>query len=128
MDETMQPRMEVDENYCCGGPQCASRYSYLVARQHAWRKQLAFKNRRLAVGVFLGRMRAERWTAEEAAAQFDLPVEAVFEAIEYGDRHVPLLAAESAEDARSDRRAGRAHAVPIRRRKEGGTAPVHGKR
>jgi uncharacterized protein (DUF433 family) len=128
MDETMQHGMEVDGNCHCGRPQCASHYRYLVARQHAWRRQLAFKNRRLAVGVFLGRMRAERWTAEEAAAQFDLPVEAVFEAIEYGDGHVPLIAAEIAEDARAARRAGRTHDVPIRRGKEGGPAPVHGKR
>ena len=76
-------------------------YSYLVARPHAWRKQLAFKGRRLTVGQFLGRMRAEKWTPEEAAAEFDLPVEAAYEALEYGDRHRSLIAAEDAEDAAS---------------------------
>jgi uncharacterized protein (DUF433 family) len=78
-------------------------YSYLVARPHAWRKQLAFKGRRLTVGKFLGRMRAEQWTPEEAAAQFELPVEAAYEALEYGDRHRSLIAAEDAEDARAAR-------------------------
>ena len=78
-------------------------YSYLVARPHAWRKQLAFKGRRLTVGQFLGRMRAEKWTPEEAAADFDLPVEAAYEALEYGDRHRSLIEAEDAEDARAAR-------------------------
>ena len=78
-------------------------YSYLVARPHAWRKQLVFKGRRLTVGQFLGRMRAAQWSPEEAAAQFELPVEAVYEAIEYGDRHRSLIAAEEEEDARAAR-------------------------
>src|SRR5665213_35582 len=73
-------------------------YAYLVARPHAWRKQLAFKGRRLTVGQFLGRMRVERWTPEEAAAQFELPVEAAYEAVDYGERHASLIAAEDAED------------------------------
>jgi uncharacterized protein (DUF433 family) len=78
-------------------------YYYLVARPHAWRKQLAFKGRRLTVGHFLGRMRAEQWTPEEAAAQFELPVDAVYEALEYGERHRSLIDAEAAEDARAVR-------------------------
>ena len=57
-------------------------YAYLVARPRRWRKQLAFKGRRLTVGQFLGRMRAERWTPEEAVADFELPVEAAYEALE----------------------------------------------
>ncbi|MDB5071392.1 MAG: hypothetical protein JWM87_2503 [Candidatus Eremiobacteraeota bacterium] len=78
-------------------------YAYLVARPHPWRKQLAFKDRRLTVGQFLGRMRAEGWTPEEAAADFDLPVEAAYEALEYGECHASLIAAEEAEDARAAR-------------------------
>ena len=80
-------------------------YSYLAPRPHAWRKQLAFKGRRLTVGRFLGRMRAEQWTRDEAAAQFDLPIEAAYEALEYGERHRSLIAAEDAEDARAARSA-----------------------
>lgn len=78
-------------------------YTYLVARPHPWRRQLAFKGRRLTVGQFLGRMRVERWTPEEAAAQFELPVEAAHEAVDYGERHASLIAAEDAEDARAAR-------------------------
>jgi len=79
------------------------RYSYLVWRPHAWRKQLVFKGRRLAVGQFLGRMRAEQWTPEQAAAEFEIPVEAAYEALEYRERHATLIAAEDAEDAKAAR-------------------------
>lgn len=78
-------------------------YSYLVRRPHPWRRQLSFKGRRLTVGQFLGRMRAEKWTPERAAAEFDLPIEAAYEAIEYGEQYASLLAAEDAEDARAAR-------------------------
>jgi uncharacterized protein (DUF433 family) len=76
-------------------------YTYLVHRPHRWRRQLSFKGRRLTVGQFLGRMRAEKWTAETAAAEFDLPIEAALEAVEYGERYASLIAAEDAEDARA---------------------------
>lgn len=88
-----------------------SRYTYLVRREHPWRRQLSLKGRRLTVGQFLGRMRAEHWSAEQAAAEFDLPVEAAYEAVEYGDQHAPLLAAEDAEDARAAKSFTRAAAA-----------------
>lgn len=78
-------------------------YTYLVLRPHAWRRQLSFKGRRLTVGQFLGRLRAEGWTPERAAAEFELPVEAAYEAIDYGERYASLIAAEDAEDAGAPR-------------------------
>jgi uncharacterized protein (DUF433 family) len=77
------------------------RYRFLVQRPHAWRKQLVFKGRRLTVGQLLGAMRTEQWSPEESAEQYDLPVEAVYEAIDYGERNAELLKAENAEDARA---------------------------
>jgi hypothetical protein len=44
-------------------------------------------------------MRTEKWTPEQAASEFDLPVEAAYEAIEYGEQYASLIAAEDAEDA-----------------------------
>ena len=76
-------------------------YAYLINRPHPWRRQLSFKGRRLTVGQFIGRMRTEKWTPEQAAAEFDLPVEAAYEAIEYGDQYSSLIEAEDAEDARA---------------------------
>ncbi|HEX3464994.1 MAG TPA: hypothetical protein VHS78_13185 [Candidatus Elarobacter sp.] len=86
-------------------------YTYLVMRPHRWRRQLSFNGRRLTVGHFLGRMRAEDWTPEEAAADFDLPVEAAYEAVQYGERHASLIASEDAEDARAARNAARVGAT-----------------
>ena len=74
-------------------------YTYLVLRPHRWRRQLSFKGRRLTVGQFLGAMRREKWTPEQAAAQFDLPAEAGYEAVAYGEQYASLIAAEDAEDA-----------------------------
>jgi uncharacterized protein (DUF433 family) len=64
-----------------------SNYIYLEARPHSWRKQLYFKGRRLPLGHFLGRMRAEGWTPEEAAAEFGCPAQAAYEAMDYGERY-----------------------------------------
>jgi len=71
-----------------------------VHRPHPWRRQLSFKGRRLTVGQFLGRMRTERWTPERAAEEFELPVEAAYEAVDYGKQYASLIEVESAEDAR----------------------------
>jgi hypothetical protein len=78
-----------------------SSYVFLIQRPHRWRKQLSFKGRRLTVGQFLATMRIEGWTAERAAEEFDLPIEAALEAIAYGDEFRNLIDAETAEDARS---------------------------
>jgi uncharacterized protein (DUF433 family) len=80
-----------------------SQYSYLVSRPHAWRKQLVFKGRRLTVGQFLHSMRVNNMSLADAAEDFDLPLEAAREAIEYGERYAALIAAEAAEDARVGR-------------------------
>lgn len=79
----------------------ASRYSYLVQRPHLWRKQLFFKGRRLTVGQFLHAMAVNDWTPRQAADEFEVPVEAAYEALDYGSRFRPLITAEDAEDARA---------------------------
>jgi uncharacterized protein (DUF433 family) len=76
-------------------------YEYLVARPHSWRKQLSFKGRRLTVGQLLDAMDANNWGIETAAQEFDLPVAAVSEALDYGKRFTDVIAAEAAEDSRA---------------------------
>jgi uncharacterized protein (DUF433 family) len=76
------------------------RYKYLVRVPHKWRRQLSFKGRRLAVGQFMAQMRANDCSPEQAAADFDLPVEAVQEAIDYAARNAALIKAEAAEERR----------------------------
>lgn len=76
-------------------------YTYLVRRPHPWRKQLFLKGRRLTAGQVVGRMETEGWSVEEAAAQFELPVAAIREAVDYAKRNRDLIACEDAEDARA---------------------------
>jgi uncharacterized protein (DUF433 family) len=83
-------------------------YSYLVSRPHPWRKQLSFKGRRLTVGQFLHAMRINDWSPEQAAEQFDLPLEAAYEGLEYGEQYAELIDAEAAEEARAAKSVQRA--------------------
>lgn len=85
-------------------------YTYLVARPHAWRKQLFLKGLRLTVSQLVGAMRENGWSAEQAADEFDLPAAAVHEAQDYAALHADLLKAEDAEDAHAVRSLGAAAA------------------
>lgn len=76
------------------------RYKHLVRVRHPWRRQLSLKGRRLTVGQLVWQMRANDLSVEKAAREFDLPVDAVGEAVEYATHHADLLAAEAAEERR----------------------------
>ncbi|MGH7192500.1 MAG: hypothetical protein ACREJM_03080, partial [Candidatus Saccharimonadales bacterium] len=58
-------------------------WRYLVERSHRWRRQLSLKGRNMTAGQLVGRMRANGLTAEQAAADFELPLDAVEEALCY---------------------------------------------
>ena len=75
-------------------------YRWLVAVPHPWRRQLSVKGRRLTVGQLIDAIEANDYSAEAAAANFELPTEAVREAIDYAARNRELLAAEDAEERR----------------------------
>lgn len=77
------------------------RYRHLVRVRHPWRRQLSFKGRRLTVGQLVAQMKANAMDTEAAADAFDLPIEAVAEALDYAQRNVELLALEAAEERRS---------------------------
>jgi uncharacterized protein (DUF433 family) len=77
-----------------------SRYRWLVAAPHRWRKQLSIKGRRLTAGQLVRWMEANGDTIATAAADWDLPVEAVAEAVEYVARNRQLVDAEFAEERR----------------------------
>jgi uncharacterized protein (DUF433 family) len=77
-----------------------ARYRWLVAAPHPWRKQLSIKGRRLTAGQLVSWMEANGDSVEDAAADWDLPVEAVAEALEYVARNRELVEAEFAEDRR----------------------------
>lgn len=77
-----------------------SRYTWLVALPHPWRKQLSIKGRRLTAGQLVDAMEASDLDVEAAAAEFDLPIEAVVEAVDYVARNRRLVLAEAAEERR----------------------------
>lgn len=75
-------------------------YTWLVAVPHPWRKQLSIKGRRLTAGQLVDMMEANELSVEAAAHEFDLPLEAVVEAVDYVARNRALVLAEAAEERR----------------------------
>lgn len=75
-------------------------WRYLVQRRHPWRRQLCIKGRNMTVAQLTGAMRANSLTAEQTADDYDLPLEAVQEAIHYAEQHAELLELEANEERR----------------------------
>jgi uncharacterized protein (DUF433 family) len=73
-------------------------WQWLVERDHPWRRQLWIKGRRLTAGDLARTMEIEGWSAERAADEFDLPVEAVEEAQRYIAANHDLVIAEEQEN------------------------------
>ena len=73
--------------------------TWLVQRPHAWRRQPWIKGRRLTAGDLGRTIEIEHWTPERAAAEFDLPVDAIFEAQRYLAANRDLVLAEEQENA-----------------------------
>src|SRR5918996_5483963 len=75
-------------------------YRYLVARDHSWRRQLYLRGRNLTVGQLVYNMRADQLVAEQAAERYNLPVEAIQEALAYYQAHRELVDAEAEAEKR----------------------------
>ena len=73
-------------------------YRYLVEKPDKWRKQLYLKGRNMTVGQLVYTMRANNLSAEEAAADMDLPVEQVREAQAYYEINRDLIEREADEE------------------------------
>ena len=73
-------------------------YRYLVEKPDKWRKQLYLKGRNMTVGQLVYSMRANNLSAEEAAADMDLPVEQVREAQAYYEINRDLIEREADEE------------------------------
>jgi uncharacterized protein (DUF433 family) len=77
-----------------------TQWQYLESRPHSWRQQLYFKGKRLkAFDVWMD-MIVNKETPEEAAENWDLPLNAIREAIEYCQTHQELLKREAEEERR----------------------------
>jgi uncharacterized protein (DUF433 family) len=75
-------------------------WSYLVARPHPWRRQLFVKGRKLRASTVWIDMQANGMSPEEAAANWELPSEAIEEICRYCESHRALLEMEAEEERR----------------------------
>ncbi|TAE10264.1 MAG: hypothetical protein EAZ94_19300 [Oscillatoriales cyanobacterium] len=73
-------------------------WQYLVARPHAWRKQLYIKGRKLLASTIWRDMTANGMSPEQAVENWDLPLSAIYEAIDYCENHQELLKLEADEE------------------------------
>lgn len=77
-----------------------SQWRYLVERPHAWRRQLCVKGRNMTAAQLISAMNANGLNAAAAANDFELPIEAINEAVRYCGAEVELLALEANEERR----------------------------
>lgn len=73
-------------------------WKYLVTRPHPWRRQLYIKGRKLLVSTVWQDMIANKMSAEQAAENWDLPLAAIHEAINYCENNRELLKLEADEE------------------------------
>ena len=73
-------------------------YQHLTERPGTGRRQLYLKGRTMTVGQLVYKMRANGLDAEAAAADMDLPLEQVLEALAYYETHRDLIENEAAEE------------------------------
>lgn len=73
-------------------------WTWLVRRDHPWRRQLWIKGRNIPAGDLARTAAIEQWSVEETAAQYDIPIDAVAEALRYAAIARELIDAEEAEN------------------------------
>lgn len=77
-----------------------TQWQYLEPRPDSWRQQLYFKGRKLTAFGLWSDMMVNSETPEEAADNWELPLDAVLEAIKYCETHQELLRKEASEERR----------------------------
>lgn len=75
-------------------------WTYLVQISHPWKKQLYVKGRKLPAAAVWTAMSVNKLTREEAAENWDLPLQAIDEIVDYCSANKQLLQMEAAEEAR----------------------------
>lgn len=73
-------------------------WQYLVSRPHPWRAQLYIKGRKLLASTIWQDLKVNNMTAEQAAENWDLPISAIYEAIQYCESHQDLIKLEADEE------------------------------
>lgn len=75
-----------------------ARWQYLVERPHPWRRQLYIKGRKLLASTVWQDMLVNEMSPEEAADNWNLPLAAIREVIQYCESHQELLQMEADEE------------------------------
>jgi hypothetical protein len=83
-----------------------SRWKYLTEIPHPWKKQLYIKGTKLPAAVIWTAMVVNKLTREEAATNWDLPLEVIDEVVEYCEANKELLQMEAVEEGRRLTRKG----------------------
>jgi hypothetical protein len=76
------------------------RWHYLVARPHGWRCQLSIKGRNMTVGQLVSTIHANRYSADQASVELELPLPAIHEALTYHAENRELIEMEASEERR----------------------------
>ncbi len=84
--QSLQNQAEVDD------------WQYLAKRNHPWRKQLYVKGQKLLASTVWQDMITNGMSVEEAADNWDLPLDAIDEIVRYCESHQDLLKLESDEE------------------------------
>ncbi len=77
-----------------------SRWQFLIARPHRWRRQLSIKGSNMTVGQLISTVRANRYTPEQASEELEFPLAAINEALAYYAENRDLIAMEASEERR----------------------------
>lgn len=75
-------------------------WKYLVQIPHAWKKQLYVKGRKLSAAAVWTGINVNKLSKEEAAFNWDLPLGAIDEIVQYCETHKELLQMEAEEEGR----------------------------
>ena len=81
--------------------QSTTKWQYLEQRSQSWRQQLYFKDRKLTAFAVWMDIIINGETSQQAAENWDLPLAAVQEAINYCETHQELLQKEAEIERRS---------------------------
>jgi uncharacterized protein (DUF433 family) len=73
-------------------------WRHLVYRPHPRRHQLSVRGRNLTVRQLVGSIKANTLNPQEAAENYDLPVEAIEEALRYAEENRELLELEARQE------------------------------
>jgi uncharacterized protein (DUF433 family) len=75
-------------------------WKYLAPRPHSWKRQFFVKGRRLTAANVWYDMLANKMTPEEAADNWELPLDAIKEIIRYCEENQELIGMEADEEKR----------------------------